>query len=157
MTDREGAELACELAFGQAAFGHRSRRCLALLDEGVALPQALQQTGMITGGDSRLLSLARRSGQGEQALEFLARKLVEQGEEALERTVGRIEPTVVRIRTDLKTGFARFLLANSITLTPGTLTVESEGPVLTVHCIRPALLENTESSAIVRLLRKMEA
>lgn len=69
----------------------------------------------------------------------------------------RIEPTVVCIRTDLKTGFARFLLANSITLTPGTLTVESEGPVLTVHCIRPALLENTESSAIVRLLRKMEA
>ena len=69
----------------------------------------------------------------------------------------RIEPTVVRIRTDLKTGFARFLLANSITLTPGTLTVESEGPVLTVHCIRPALLENTESSAVVRLLRKMEA
>ena len=101
MTDREGAELAGELAFGQAAFGHRSRRCLALLDEGVALPQALQQTGMITGGDSRLLSLARRSGQGEQVLEFLARKLVEQGEEALERTVGRIEPTVVAVACGL--------------------------------------------------------
>ena len=68
----------------------------------------------------------------------------------------RIEPTVIRIRTDLRTGFARFLLANSITLTPGTLTVESEGPILTVHCIRPSLLENTDSGAIVRLLRRME-
>ena len=68
----------------------------------------------------------------------------------------RIDPTVVRIRTDLKTGFARYLLANSITLTPGTLTVESEGPILTIHCMRPCLLENTESGAIVRLLRKME-
>ena len=68
----------------------------------------------------------------------------------------RIDPTVVRIRTDLRTEFGRFLLANSITLTPGTLTVESEDGVLTVHCIRPSLLENTETGAIVRLLRKME-
>lgn len=69
----------------------------------------------------------------------------------------RIDPTVVRVRTDLKTQFARYLLANAITLTPGTLTVQSEDGVLTVHCIRPGLLEDTENGRIVRLLRRMEA
>lgn len=69
----------------------------------------------------------------------------------------RIDPTVVRVRTDLKTQLARYLLANAITLTPGTLTVQSEDGVLTVHCIRPDLLENTENGTIVRLLRRMEA
>ncbi len=34
-----------------------------------------------------------------------------------------IEPAVVRFRVDLKSSFARILLANSITLTPGTITV----------------------------------
>lgn len=101
MTDQEGAELACELAFGEAGFDHRSRRCLELLDEGMDLPQALQQTGMITAGDCRLLSLARRSGQGEQALAILARKLREQGEEALEQTVGKIEPAIVAVACGL--------------------------------------------------------
>lgn len=69
----------------------------------------------------------------------------------------RIDPTVVRVRTDLKTQLASYLLANAITLTPGTLTVQSEDGVLTVHCIRPDLLEDTENGKIVRLLRRMEA
>lgn len=68
-----------------------------------------------------------------------------------------MKPTLIRIRVDLKTDFARYLLANSITLTPGTLTVESRGPVLTVHCLHPSLLENTENGVFVRLLRRMEA
>jgi len=35
-----------------------------------------------------------------------------------------IHPGIVRIRTELKTDLARTLLANSITLTPGTMTVD---------------------------------
>ncbi len=68
----------------------------------------------------------------------------------------RIDPTVIHVRTDLKTEFTRYLLANAITLTPGTLTVRSEDGVLTVHCLKPGLLEDTEHGAIVRLLRRME-
>jgi len=37
---------------------------------------------------------------------------------------GRIKPGIVRIKPALKSGFATTLLANSITLTPGTLTVD---------------------------------
>ena len=68
-----------------------------------------------------------------------------------------LEPSLVRIRVGLKTSFARFLLANSITLTPGTLSVESRDDVLTIHCLHPSLLENTENGVFVRLLRRMEA
>lgn len=37
---------------------------------------------------------------------------------------GRIKPGIVRFQPHLRTDFARTLLANSITLTPGTLTVD---------------------------------
>jgi len=37
---------------------------------------------------------------------------------------GRIRPGIVRIRPGLRTNLARTVLANSITLTPGTLTVD---------------------------------
>ncbi|MBU0687333.1 MAG: Na+/H+ antiporter subunit E [Candidatus Margulisbacteria bacterium] len=44
-----------------------------------------------------------------------------------------IKPGIIVIRTHLKSEFARVLLANSITLTPGTVTVDMEGDLLTVH------------------------
>ena len=70
---------------------------------------------------------------------------------------GRIKPALVRIEVDLKTEMARYILANSITLTPGTITVLSEGNSLTVHCLRKDLLGDVAGSTFVRLLRKMEA
>ena len=46
-----------------------------------------------------------------------------------------IRPAVVEIRTGLQSELGRLILANSITLTPGTLTVEVEGDRLLVHWI----------------------
>lgn len=46
-----------------------------------------------------------------------------------------IRPAVVRVRTGLSSDLGRLLLANSITLTPGTLTVDVEGDLLTIHWI----------------------
>ena len=40
---------------------------------------------------------------------------------------GRIKPGIVRISPGLKTDFGIAMLANSITLTPGTLTVDADG------------------------------
>ncbi len=48
---------------------------------------------------------------------------------------GRINPGIVKVPTGLKTGFGMALLANSITLTPGTLSVDVDGKDLHVHCI----------------------
>jgi multicomponent Na+:H+ antiporter subunit E len=44
-----------------------------------------------------------------------------------------VRPGIVKVRTRLKSRMGRLMLANSITLTPGTLTVEMDGEWLYVH------------------------
>lgn len=46
-----------------------------------------------------------------------------------------IRPGIVRVRTELKSPMARLILANSITLTPGTFVVDIKGAYLYVHWI----------------------
>lgn len=46
-----------------------------------------------------------------------------------------IKPGIVKIRTNLKTDIAKVFLANSITLTPGTMTCEIDGEYLYIHWI----------------------
>ena len=46
-----------------------------------------------------------------------------------------IRPGIVRARTSLKSDAGRVLLANSITLTPGTLAVDMQEDVLYIHRI----------------------
>lgn len=67
------------------------------------------------------------------------------------------DPVLVRFKTDLHTGIARAVLANSITLTPGTITVSLNEDELTVHCLDKSMAEGMEDSVFVKLLRKLEA
>ncbi len=67
-----------------------------------------------------------------------------------------IEPAVVRFRVDLKSSFARILLANSITLTPGTITVSLEGDEYVVHCLDKELAGEIDRSVFVTLLKRLE-
>lgn len=67
-----------------------------------------------------------------------------------------MEPVIVRVHADLKTETARVILANSITLTPGTITVSLTGQELLVHCLDKSLSEGMEDSVFVKLLQKME-
>ena len=52
---------------------------------------------------------------------------------------GKVEPVVVEIKTELKRPISQTILANSITLTPGTLSIDldSENCILTVATISP--------------------
>lgn len=67
-----------------------------------------------------------------------------------------IEPCIVEFDTDLKSEISKFMLANSITLTPGTITVSVEGNHFMVHCLDKSMSEGMEDSSFVRLLRKIE-
>ena len=67
-----------------------------------------------------------------------------------------IEPAVVRFKIDLRTAPARILLANSITLTPGTITVSLEDNEYVVHCLDKSLAEGIDRSIFVTLLQDME-
>ena len=46
-----------------------------------------------------------------------------------------IKPGIVKVRLELETDFARTMLANSITMTPGTISVDIVGDDLYVHWI----------------------
>ena len=46
-----------------------------------------------------------------------------------------INPGIVKVKTKLKSKIGRIMLANSITLTPGTLTVETKGEYYYIHWI----------------------
>lgn len=46
-----------------------------------------------------------------------------------------IRPGIVKVKTSLKSGFAKTLLANSITMTPGTITVDIVDDVFYIHWI----------------------
>ena len=67
------------------------------------------------------------------------------------------DSSVVYIRVPLKTELARTILANSITLTPGTITISLDEDRYTIHALRPSLADGIEDSAFVKLLMKMEA
>ena len=67
-----------------------------------------------------------------------------------------IEPALIQFKTTLRTDVAKFLLANSITLTPGTITVSIDKDCFTVHCLDKSLAEGIESSVFVKLLERIE-
>lgn len=46
-----------------------------------------------------------------------------------------ISPALVRVKTTCKSDLAKVTFANSITLTPGTVTIEVEGDKLLVHAL----------------------
>ncbi len=67
-----------------------------------------------------------------------------------------VEPCLVKFRTPLKTNAARAALANSITLTPGTITVSLEGNEFLVHALNKDIADGLEGSIFERLLARME-
>lgn len=67
-----------------------------------------------------------------------------------------IKPVLVDFETDLTTEMGKVLLANSITLTPGTITVEVDESGYLVHCLDESLAGGMEESEFVRLIRKLE-
>lgn len=67
-----------------------------------------------------------------------------------------IEPAIVSFDSPLKTEFASTVLANSITLTPGTISVSMRDGKFKVHCLDRSMYEGIDSSVFVRLLKKLE-
>ncbi|MBN2899048.1 MAG: Na+/H+ antiporter subunit E [Clostridia bacterium] len=60
-------------------------------------------------------------------------------------------------KPQLKTEFAKMVFANSITLTPGTITVEYEGDQMIIHYLTEANTLDLENSNMERILLEMEA
>jgi multicomponent Na+:H+ antiporter subunit E len=67
------------------------------------------------------------------------------------------EPVIVPVRTMLRSRLARVALCNSITLTPGTITLTLEGDVITVHCLDRSMADGLENSCFEKALLRIEA
>lgn len=68
-----------------------------------------------------------------------------------------IKQSIRYFDTTLKTDMTKVILANSITLTPGTITVSVDGNRFCVHCLSSELLDGIETGSFVKLLERMEA
>ena len=67
-----------------------------------------------------------------------------------------IHPQLVTFRTKVKDENHRVILANSITLTPGTITVGLQDDILRVHGLDRSFLEGIEHCEMEERLEKME-
>ena len=67
-----------------------------------------------------------------------------------------IKPQLVFFKTQLKSDAALVALANSITLTPGTITVSEHEGMFGVHCLNEHMAEDMDNSDFVKVLVKME-
>ena len=64
------------------------------------------------------------------------------------------EPVLVEFRSGLQSEALNVILANSITLTPGTITVFQEHDRFLVHALREEYAAGIEDSSFIRILRR---
>jgi len=67
-----------------------------------------------------------------------------------------ISPSIVKFKTSLRTRTARASLANSITLTPGTLTIDVVGDQFYVHALTRRSAESVKRWYMEKRLKEVE-
>lgn len=69
----------------------------------------------------------------------------------------RLQGQLIFFTPELKTNYGRTVLANSITLTPGTITVQLKNGRYCVHTLRDEFVEDIEHSVFAREAERLEA
>ncbi len=67
-----------------------------------------------------------------------------------------ISPRIVRVTPSQKTDLGRVLYANSITLTPGTVSILVDASAITVHAITREAAESLETGEMDRRVTRLE-
>lgn len=67
-----------------------------------------------------------------------------------------MQPEVTSFHTKLRTDAGKVILANSITLTPGTITVDIRDDLMLVHCLDESLDAGLEGSEMEKRIMKLE-
>jgi multicomponent Na+:H+ antiporter subunit E len=67
-----------------------------------------------------------------------------------------ISPRMFKVRATQRTDLGRVIYANSITLTPGTVSVELEGSVILVHALTAEAAEDLREGTMNRLVVGVE-
>ena len=69
--------------------------------------------------------------------------------------IKELDPSLVRIKTNLKTDFGKYALANSITLTPGTITIEIDGDEMLIHSISKHTAKGVKDDTMERKVARV--
>lgn len=127
---------------------------------GIAVSAAVTMAARKLTGLTRQkeLALFRKLPSVLAYLGYLLSEILKANLAVIRRVYGRKapDPCLKTFAAPLDTAAARVALADSITLTPGTITAEQEGAVFTVHCLDRNMSEGLESSGFVRRLQAME-
>jgi multicomponent Na+:H+ antiporter subunit E len=71
-----------------------------------------------------------------------------------------LKTTMIRFKADLPSAHAKMILGNSITLTPGTITLDIDGDYFTVHALDEysyqGILDESMPKQVLRLFEKEE-
>ena len=67
-----------------------------------------------------------------------------------------ISPVLIRVKAGQKHDIARVVYANSITLTPGTVSVDTQGDEITVHALSQEAAEALGTGEMDRRVTRME-
>ena len=106
------------------------------------------------------LHYLRNAGRGMAYLWLLLREIFKANWQVLRLIWSprlEVEPELHTFHTKVKSDFGKAILANSITLTPGTITVHMRDDLFMVHCLDRELADGLEDSEFEQRLEKMEA
>lgn len=67
-----------------------------------------------------------------------------------------LDPCIIEYKTKLISEFHQMIFANSITLTPGTLTISLENDIVKVHCLKKDFAKGLYNSKFEELLIRIE-
>ena len=68
----------------------------------------------------------------------------------------KMDPQIIRFKTKLKSNFARVTFAQSITLTPGTITVSLQNDEMTVYALTQSAADSLPGEMEKRIARALE-
>ncbi len=68
-----------------------------------------------------------------------------------------ISPSFIKVHAVFKNDVNKVIYANSVTLTPGTLTVDVRGDEYIIHALTDAAAEGMDNSILEQYVRKLEA
>ena len=68
-----------------------------------------------------------------------------------------INPSVIEVKATQETELGQVIYANSITLTPGTVTISVDKDIMTVHALTRGAAEDLKSGEMDRRVTNMEA
>lgn len=97
MRAEEALELASELLTDVPDAKERCLACLARIEQGESLNEAMMNSDLLNPAAIRFLELGQRTGTMDAAMEKLATDLTEESEGSIEELVGRVEPALVLV------------------------------------------------------------